>query len=71
MPMSENRTKWPVNGGAIAFQPGWFYGHHTAFMYFNLGLGNQPDNYSFTLLLRLPKVLLLLIHQNAGERYSQ
>lgn len=49
MPMSENRTKWPVNGGAIAFQPGWFFGHKTAFMYFNLGLGNHPDNYSFVM----------------------
>lgn len=49
MPMSENRTKWPVRGGAIAFQPGWFSGHSSAFMYFNLGLGNNPDNYSFVM----------------------
>lgn len=47
--MSENRTKWPVRGGAIAFQPGWFSGHSSAFMYFNLGLGNNPDNYSFVM----------------------
>lgn len=47
--MSQNRTKWPVQGGAIAFQPGWFAGHSSAFMYFNLGLGNNPDNYSFVM----------------------
>lgn len=49
MPMSQNRTKWPVQGGAIAFQPGWFSGHSSAFMYFNLGIGNNPDNYSFVM----------------------
>lgn len=47
--MSQNRTKWPVQGGAIAFQPGWFSGHSSAFMYFNLGIGNSPDNYSFVM----------------------
>ena len=47
--MSNNRTKWPVKGGAIAFQPGWFSGHSSAFMYFNLGIGNNPDNYSFVM----------------------
>lgn len=47
--MSTNRTKWPVKGGAIAFQPGWFSGHSSAFMYFNLGLGNNPANYSFVM----------------------
>jgi len=46
MPMSENRTKWPVTGGAIAFQPGWFNGHKTAFVYINIGLGTEPQNYS-------------------------
>ena len=49
MQMSTNRTKWPVKGGAIAWQPGWFSGHSSAFMYFNLGLGNQPENYSFVM----------------------
>lgn len=44
--MSQNRTKWPIKGGAIAFQPGWFSGHSSAFMYFNLGFGNNPENYS-------------------------
>jgi hypothetical protein len=40
-----NRTYWPLNGGAIAFQPGWFQGHQTAFLYINLGYGtNGPDN---------------------------
>lgn len=50
MPMSQNRTKWPVKGGAIAFQPGWFAGHSSAFMYFNLGIGNNPENYSNIML---------------------
>ena len=49
MPLSQNRTKWPVKGGAIAFQPGWFSGHSSAYMYFNLGLGNNPENYSFVM----------------------
>lgn len=49
MPISQNRTKWPLRGGAIAFQPGWFSGHSSAFMYFNLGLGNNPENYSFVM----------------------
>jgi len=45
MPTTTNRTLWPVNGGAIALQPGWFQGHATAFFYMNLGYGtNGPDN---------------------------
>jgi len=44
MPTTTNRTKWPINGGAIALQPGWFQGHATAFFYVNLGYGtNGPD----------------------------
>jgi hypothetical protein len=44
MPTSENRTYWSTQGGAIAFQPGWFQGHATAFVYVNLGFGNEgPD----------------------------
>ncbi|KIW04666.1 uncharacterized protein PV09_04405 [Verruconis gallopava] len=46
LPMSTNRTKWPVTGGALAFQPGWFNGHKTAFIYINIGLGTEPLNYS-------------------------
>ena len=46
MPTSTNRTKWPVGGGAIAVQPGWFQGHQTAFFYVNLGLGTVPPNMS-------------------------
>ena len=46
MPVQQNRTKWPVNGGAVAFQPGWFAGHQTSFIYINLGIGNEPLNYS-------------------------
>ncbi|KAK4982458.1 hypothetical protein LTR66_009262 [Elasticomyces elasticus] len=54
MPLSRNRTKWPVGGGAIAVQPGWFPGHSAAFFYFNMGIGNEshinPPNMSHALL---------------------
>jgi hypothetical protein len=50
LPMSQNRTKWPVTGGALSFQPGWFNGHKTAFMYVNIGFGNEPLNYSHPLV---------------------
>ena len=43
MPTSTNRTKWPVTGGAVGFQPGWFSGHKTALLYVNLGLGTEPQ----------------------------
>ena len=46
MPMSTNRTKWPVSGGAIGIQPGWFQGHANALFYINLGEGTVPENYS-------------------------
>jgi hypothetical protein len=46
MPTSTNRTKWPVGGGAVAIQPGWFQGHQTALIYINLGLGTVPPNMS-------------------------
>ena len=45
-PISQNRTLWPVTGGAVGFEPGWFRGHANAFMYINLGDGNVPENYS-------------------------
>lgn len=42
--MTQNRTYWPTTGGAVAFQPGWFRGHETAFAYVNLGFGTDgPD----------------------------
>ncbi|KAK0749145.1 hypothetical protein B0T18DRAFT_98601 [Schizothecium vesticola] len=45
IPLTSNRTFWPVTGGAIAFQPGWFQGHSTAFIYINMGLGTEgPDH---------------------------
>ncbi|KAK4151232.1 hypothetical protein C8A00DRAFT_17350 [Chaetomidium leptoderma] len=44
---STNRTHWPINGGAVAFQPGWFTGHENALIYVNIGLGEHPDNYSW------------------------
>lgn len=50
MPQSTNRTKWPLKGGAIALQPGWFTGHATAFFYINMGFGNIPPNMSFPMV---------------------
>ncbi|KAJ9378524.1 hypothetical protein DTO063F5_7700 [Paecilomyces variotii] len=50
MPTSTNRTKWPVGGGAVSFQPGWFQGHATAFFYINLGLGTVPPNMSHVMI---------------------
>ncbi|CAI4216546.1 unnamed protein product [Parascedosporium putredinis] len=42
--LSRNRTYWPVNGGAVAFQPGWFSGHATALLYINIGIDSDgPD----------------------------
>jgi hypothetical protein len=46
LPVGQNRTKWPVTGGAVAFQPGWFNGHQSAFIYINIGIGTEPLNYS-------------------------
>ncbi|KAK3694199.1 hypothetical protein B0T22DRAFT_63808 [Podospora appendiculata] len=51
MNTTTNRTFWPTTGGAIAFQPGWFQGHATAFLYINLGFGTDgphggPQNMS-------------------------
>lgn len=46
MPMSTNRTKWPISGGAVSLQPGWFPGHSSAQFYVNMGYGNEPLNYS-------------------------
>ncbi|KAL6858324.1 hypothetical protein ACO1O0_005785 [Amphichorda felina] len=42
---TKNRTYWPTTGGAVAFQPGWFRGHETAFVHVNLGFGTDgPDH---------------------------
>jgi hypothetical protein len=46
MPTSTNRTLWPIKGGAIAVQPGWFSGHASAFIYINMGYGTVPINMS-------------------------
>lgn len=41
---TKNRTYFSTKGGAIAFQPGWFSGHATAFIYINMGFGTEgPD----------------------------
>ena len=50
MPTTENRTEWPVGGGAVAFQPGWFQGHAQAVLYINLGDDTQPANMSLPML---------------------
>ncbi|KAG0646105.1 hypothetical protein D0Z07_8168 [Hyphodiscus hymeniophilus] len=55
IPTTTNRTKWPVTGGGISIQPGWFTGHATALMYINLGLGTDgpdggPPNMSFPMV---------------------
>ncbi|KAM0712038.1 hypothetical protein Q7P37_011132 [Cladosporium fusiforme] len=38
MPQTNNRTKWPVDGGGISIQPGWFPGHSRAQVYINIGI---------------------------------
>jgi hypothetical protein len=38
MPQSTNRTKWPVHGGSLSIQPGWFPGHSFAMFYVNIGI---------------------------------
>jgi hypothetical protein len=55
LPATTNRTKWPITGGGIAVQPGWFTGHASALIYINLGLGTSgpqggPPNESFPML---------------------
>jgi hypothetical protein len=50
MPTSQNRTKWPLKGGALSIQPGWFPGHALAMFYVNMGYGNEPLNFSHTML---------------------
>ncbi len=55
MRTTTNRTNWPITGGAIALQPGWFQGHATAFFYMNMGFGtdgpdNGPPNMSFPMV---------------------
>lgn len=52
MPTSRNRTKWPLKGGAISIQPGWFPGHSLALFYINMGFGNEPLNYSHSMIPR-------------------
>lgn len=54
-PLTQNRTYWPTTGGALAFQPGWFRGHASAFIYVNMGFGTEgpdggPINMSFPII---------------------
>ncbi|EFQ36576.1 hypothetical protein CGRA01v4_08456 [Colletotrichum graminicola] len=50
--VTQNRTYWPIDGGAIAVQPGWNSGHKTALMYINLGLGEEPKSYTTVMVPR-------------------
>ncbi|MCJ1248074.1 hypothetical protein MMC30_005289 [Trapelia coarctata] len=50
MPATTNRTLWPVTGGAVSVQPGWFQGHATAYIYINLGIGTLPLNMSLPMV---------------------
>ncbi|KAL3473942.1 hypothetical protein BJX99DRAFT_272011 [Aspergillus californicus] len=50
MPTTTNRTTWPIRGGAVSFQPGWFQGHSRAMIYINLGLGTIPPNMSHPMI---------------------
>lgn len=55
MRTTTNRTNWPVGGGAVAIQPGWFQGHASALFYINLGYGTEgpdggPPNMSFPMV---------------------
>lgn len=50
LPVSSNRTTWPVSGGVLSFQPGLQSGHSKALLYVNLGLGTLPKNYSLPML---------------------
>ena len=59
--LTRNRTYWPTTGGALAFQPGWFSGHATAYLYVNIGLDTDgPDGgpMNFTNSLEKPWQLL-------------
>lgn len=47
LPVGQNRTEWPVSGGALSVIPGWNAGHPTAFFYINMNLGNDPQNFTF------------------------
>lgn len=44
MRVTENRTNWPIDGGALSVIPGWNAGHPTSFFYINMGFGNTPPN---------------------------
>lgn len=43
MPLSQNRSLWPVQGGAVSVQPGWFPGHSKATIYVNIGITGPND----------------------------
>lgn len=51
---SGNRSFWPVSGGALSVQPGWFPGHSKAIIYVNIGIqeaGQQaPPNMSHSVV---------------------
>lgn len=63
MPTTSNRTKWPISGGALALQPGWFVGHAFALFYINLGVGTEPLNMS------LPMIPVFQLVGPSNEKY--
>ncbi|KAL0933442.1 uncharacterized protein CTRU02_212405 [Colletotrichum truncatum] len=44
--VTSNRTHWPLDGGAIAVQPGFNSGHKSALMYINIGIGEEPASFT-------------------------
>ena len=57
--MTTNRTYWPVEGGAVAFEPGWQAGHKEGSIHVNLGIGDDgpdggPKNTSFPMTPNVP-----------------
>jgi hypothetical protein len=64
LPVGANRTNWPINGGALSWQPGLQAGHSKALLYVNLGLGSLPTNYS------LPMVPVFAIDGPTNNEYN-
>lgn len=57
--MTTNRTYWPIDGGTVAFEPGWQAGHAEGAIQINLGVGDEgpdggPRNTSFRMTTNIP-----------------
>ncbi|KFA70687.1 hypothetical protein S40288_11251 [Stachybotrys chartarum IBT 40288] len=47
LPVTHNRTAWPVDGpGAFAIQPGWYANNEHTEFFISIGLGPDPDDFS-------------------------